>query len=301
MNQNGFLLINKPSGITSFLVCQKVKHHFHFKKVGHCGTLDPAATGLLVLAINEATKFVRYLLNQDKEYVATATLWSQTTTFDAEGQVLKQIAPLDRFMITENQLKQVFNKFSGNFFQIPPIYSAIKINGARMYKKARKGEVIHPEPRAVVIKWIKLLSFDNDQFKIEVHCSKGTYIRSLINDIGVELKSFAYLANLKRTKIGTLLLKNAIPITELFKQNSISKNSSFFLQIDQCLAFPKVDINSEKIITKLQNGLSVSYNHNFAKQSILKLYFKGTFLGLITVVEQNKIKAKRLLSKESWI
>ncbi len=215
--KNGFILINKPAGITSHDVVDKLREITKIKKIGHSGTLDPFATGLLILAISrEATKKLSYFLKLDKEYIATLRLGAESDTFDKEGKIVKKEI---KEIPTLKKIKNVLKTFLGEIEQIPPIFSAKKIKGKKAYDLARKGLKVKLKPQKVKIYEISILKYKFPFLKIKVKCSSGTYIRSLASDIGKKLNCGAYLENLIRTKIGEFSLKNAVSLSQLNSEN----------------------------------------------------------------------------------
>jgi len=212
----GLLLIDKPSGISSFRVVSRVRGIIRAQtnqklKVGHSGTLDPMPTGLLLLAIGAHTKKLAELIKQDKTYEVTMYLGKVSTTGDSEGEVndSSDIVP------KKSQIKEVMKDFTGLIMQTPPIYSAIKINGQRAYDLARKGKQVKIEPRQVEIKSIKLTDYEYPLVKFTAEVSSGTYIRSLVQDMGSQLGSGAYMSDLRRTKIGPYKLEDAVVLDDL--------------------------------------------------------------------------------------
>ncbi len=218
------LLINKPAGWTSFDVVNKIrgviKHHLGLKKikVGHSGTLDPMATGLLLLGTGKCTRDLASLQELGKWYEGTITLGATTPTYDAESEP-DELFPFQH--ITREDLDVALIQFQGELMQIPPIFSAIKVGGQPLYKKARKGEVFEPEARKITLYSLEILRFELPEIDFRVHCSKGTYIRSLAFDLGKSLQSGAYLSRLVRTKIGSYDLKEAVS-PEKFIESIIS-------------------------------------------------------------------------------
>ena len=194
---DGILLINKPAGMTSHDVVNCIRRLLHTKKVGHCGTLDPDATGVLVLCIGKATKALQFLTSEEKEYIATLSLGKSTDTYDASGTVLetKEFQGVDH-------VEEVLLSFLGAQKQMPPIYSAIKVNGKKLYEYARNGEDVHIEPRDIVIKDIQLLEQKDNIIRFQVKCSKGTYIRSLCVDIARKLGYPGHMSHLIRSQSG---------------------------------------------------------------------------------------------------
>lgn len=216
MPDSGFILIDKPLGITSFQVVNQLRKITGLKKIGHAGTLDPLATGLLILAIGRpATRQIDQFVKLDKIYSAKIKLGEVSETYDGEGEKTK----INAKKITKQQLDLALKKFQGPIEQIPPMYSAKKINGQKLYKLARKGVTIERKPHKITIYKIKVSKFKHPDLQIEVHCSSGTYIRSLAHDLGQELGCGAYLAGLKRTKIGDYSLNKAVKIDKLNKKN----------------------------------------------------------------------------------
>lgn len=196
---NGILLLDKPAGITSNAALQAVKRLYRARKAGHTGSLDPLATGLLPLCFGEATKISGFLLDADKRYRVTCRLGERTTTGDAEGEVLETRPVTD---IGEARLQQVLRLFAGEIEQVPPMYSAVKHQGERLYKLARKGVEVEREARRITIHALEMNEFRTPFFDIEVHCSKGTYVRTLVEDIGETLGCGAHVTALRRLGVG---------------------------------------------------------------------------------------------------
>jgi len=208
------LNICKPRGITSFDVVRKVRGKLGVKKVGHCGTLDPLAEGVLIVLAGKATKRANEFSGLDKTYRAGILLGRETDSYDVTGQVVMahSTEDIDTFKINE-----VLKKFHGEIWQVPPMYSAIKIGGRKLYDLARKGVEIEREPRKVVIHNIRMLSFSNPQMEIEVECSKGTYIRSLAHDVGKELGCGGCVESLVRVSVGDFKLGNSIKLNDFLR------------------------------------------------------------------------------------
>ena len=211
----GLLLIDKPKGITSFSAVRKVKNLCQEKRVGHTGTLDPLATGVLPIFIGKATALSSYLLDADKEYVARVRLGISTDSCDITGNVIKQ----SQVNVTEKELLEVVNSFKGEIFQTPPMFSALKKDGVRLYELARQGKEVELEPRRVKILEIELNDFDGIEFNIYVKCSKGTYIRSLCRDIGEKLSCGATMTELRRTATSGFNIETSVPLDLLTEEN----------------------------------------------------------------------------------
>ena len=209
---DGVLLVDKPSGLTSHDVVDRIRRRFGFKKVGHCGTLDPIATGLIVIVLERATKLQNHLMADDKAYEGIMRLGVSTDSQDADGKVIaeKPVPPL-----TSTDLEQVFTRFRGDIQQVPPMISAIKYKGQPLYKLARKGKTIEREPRAIHIYDLRLLTFDPPNAGFRIQCTKGTYVRTLCSDIGDALGCGAHIAELRRTRSGQFDLKDAQPLDTL--------------------------------------------------------------------------------------
>ena len=208
----GILNIDKPSGMTSFRVVHLVRRWTNFNKVGHAGTLDPMATGVLLLCLGRATKQVSKLMEWEKTYVGTIELGVSMDTDDADGKVIsRQIVG----NFSTELILETLEKFCGRIQQVPPMYSAIKKDGKRLYKLARKGIQVHREPRAVYVHRIELLEWNSPNLTIEVTCSKGTYIRAMARDIGCQLGTGAFLSALKRTCIGPYKLEESCSLRKI--------------------------------------------------------------------------------------
>jgi tRNA pseudouridine55 synthase len=209
------ILIDKPLEWTSFDVVQKLRHIIRIKKIGHAGTLDPLASGLLILCTGKFTKRINEYMAKEKEYTGSFTLGAVTPTYDLESEPAN-FKPVDR--ITSEQVKSATQKFTGDILQVPPAHSAIKIGGKRVYELARQGKEVNIEPRKVFIKEFEITNIEMPVIQFRVVCSTGTYIRSLANDFGEALGCGAYLSRLCRTRIGEFLLKDATSIANFEKE-----------------------------------------------------------------------------------
>jgi tRNA pseudouridine55 synthase len=298
-NISGILLLNKSIGLSSNNILQKIKYLFNAEKAGHTGTLDPLASGLLPICLGEATKFSSYLLNGDKEYIATIKLGVETTTYDLEGQILN-IKSTQHLII--NDIKNTILSFIGIIEQVPPIYSALKLNGKPLYKYALNKESIEIKSRIIEIKNITIIDINQDLIKIKVTCSKGTYIRSLAHDIGHKLGVGAHLIELIRTKTNNFSLDNNITfeyLSNINKEDRLKK----LLPIDEMLSsIPIIRINQiayEKIIHG--NHIKVeNLNQNFYLENHeYRIYYNDQFIGL-GILKPNKIlQPKRLIKNIS--
>ncbi len=208
---NGILLLDKPAGITSNDALQKVKRIYFAEKAGHTGALDPLATGMLPICLGEATKFSQYLLDSDKRYVVTAKLGVRTTTSDSDGEVVSE-RPLT---FANGDLIEALDKFRGDIMQIPSMYSALKYQGQPLYKYAREGIEVPREARPITVYELKLLSFEGDELVMEVHCSKGTYIRTIVDDLGELLECGAHVTQLRRTQVSNYPYERMLTLEQL--------------------------------------------------------------------------------------
>ena len=244
---DGVVLVNKPIGITSFAAVKKVSKQLHAKKVGHCGTLDPFASGLLIVTINNATKIARFIESQNKEYIATLVLGIRTDSGDNTGKVIKRLKP-PKFEVL--QLNDVIKSFIGKQTQIPPMHSAIKVNGQKLYELARKGKTIDRQPRPIEIYDIKLLKYRGNTLTFKVNCTKGTYIRTLAEDLATRLGCVGHLKNLERTAIGDFLLADAKNIDKLTVLDDI-------IPISQALKSMSKHIVSKDELSLVNNGAAL--------------------------------------------
>ncbi|MBI4125512.1 MAG: tRNA pseudouridine(55) synthase TruB [Deltaproteobacteria bacterium] len=206
---NGILVVDKPKGPTSHDICQYFKRTLPVKKVGHAGTLDPMATGVLVILLDGATKLQSVFLGKDKEYEFTMKLGETTDTYDAEGKLLEQKPVPDDY---ERKLKELLPQFSGEILQTPPAFSAIKKNGKPLYKLAREGRVVQPEPRKIQIRLLEILKTDLPEATLRCRCSSGTYIRSLAHDLGQRLGCGAHVTALRRLASEPFTIEEALPV-----------------------------------------------------------------------------------------
>lgn len=209
---NIVVVLNKPAGITSHDAVQAVKKAFKVRKAGHAGTLDPIATGVLLVCLNEATKITGYLSDMDKGYLMTIKLGESTDTYDSEGAVTSTVKD---YSVTQEKIEEVLTGFRGEIDQIPPMYSAIKLSGKPLYKLARQGIEVERKPRRIRIDKLELVSYNDPFVTLSVECSKGTYVRSLCNDIGAALATGAHVTGLVRTRIGGIRIEDSALINEL--------------------------------------------------------------------------------------
>ncbi len=291
-NVNGVLLLDKPLVFSSNQALQKVKWLYQAAKAGHTGTLDPLATGLLPICLGEATKFAQYVTDADKTYFATIKLGATTTTGDAEGEVLT-VAPVN---VTPTQFSAACQQFIGEISQLPPMYSALKHAGKPLYEYAREGVDIARQPRLISIKNIVVDNFDTDVATITVTCSKGTYIRTLAEDIGAKLGCGAHLIGLRRIETAGYLLKQAVTIEQL-EAMTIEARTALLLPVDSAIeSLPVVTLNADAAFFIMQ-GQAV-WQSGKTPHGDLRLYDENNhFLGLGYLQDDGKIAPKRLVQK----
>lgn len=273
---DGVLIIDKPSGITSHDVVAKVRKALKTKKVGHTGTLDPLATGVLVVCVEKATKLVNYLTCDEKIYEVEMKLGIKTDTGDITGNIIDEDT---NYKVTIKEANEVIKSFVGKQKQIPPMYSAIKVNGQKLYELARKGIEIEREPRDIEIFDIYNIEINNELIKYTVHCSKGTYVRSLCEDIAQRLGTIGVMTNLRRIKSGQFEIENAIKIDDISEEKIISMEKLF-----------DKEINVQNNLKELLNGMKIAIQK---PDGLYKLY-ADRFIG-IGKIEGNYLKREIIL------
>ena len=248
---NGILIVDKPAGWTSMDVCAKLRGVFHEKRVGHSGTLDPMATGVLPIFIGRATRAVEFAEKSDKEYIAGLKLGVITNTQDTTGEVLEE-RPV---RVTREQLEGALERFRGDIMQIPPMFSAIKINGKKLYELARKGREVERPARPVTIKALELMEQQGgDLYTIKVRCTKGTYIRTLCHDIGAALGCGGCMASLRRTMAAGFTLEDAVSLEQIRTE---ADPASLLLPVDCLFAGrPVLVLKSAEAEKKIRNGMT---------------------------------------------
>ena len=288
---SGVLLLDKPFGFSSNQALQKVKWLYQAAKAGHTGTLDPLATGLLPICFGEATKFSHYLLDAHKGYHATIQLGSTTTTGDAEGEVLSH----SEVNVSPAQIDRVIAQFIGKITQVPPMYSALKFEGKALYEYAREGVDIERVARDVTIFDIQLIRFEKDVIEITVTCSKGTYIRTLAEDMGAALGCGAHLIGLRRTSTADYRLENAVTIEQLEKM-TLNDKDALLLAVDSSLQnMPAVHVDADSAFY-LSQGQSIWQSGQIPAEDFRLYDAAGTFLGLGKRLDDGKIAPKRLVN-----
>lgn len=277
---DGLLVINKPKGFTSHDVVNVVRKVLNEKRVGHTGTLDPNATGVLPILIGKATKVSKYLIEHNKEYIATIELGKLTDTGDEEGKIIEEDLNFEGIVKNLNikKIQEVLIEFLGKQKQIPPIYSAIKINGKKAYEYARQGQTVEIEPRDIEIFDIELLNFLNNEIEFRVVCSKGTYIRTLCEDISKKIGTLGYMKELKRTKINDFTIEKSITIEEL--KSNIQEFKNRIISIENLFQDKeRILLNTRKEELFL-NGMLLTFQQ---PNGIYRIYNNEKFIGIGTI------------------
>ena len=283
---DGVIVIDKPGGLSSSAVVLKVKGIVGARKAGHAGTLDPIATGVLPLCINEGTKLVPFFMQCEKEYIATLRLGIETDTQDREGAVIRQteVIPADH-----GEILSVFNEFQGAVLQTPPMFSALKHNGVPLYRIARMGGDVPRQPRSITIYRIAVLSFDLPFITFSVQCSSGTYVRTLCADIGAHLKCGAHLVELKRVRNGAFHINRALPLEELKAEAHNGSLGKLIIPLSQALPELPAIVVTQQLGNKVSHGMLCTVSDiagtslpNFTAGEKVKLVTaEGTLLAVV--------------------
>lgn len=294
-NISGVLLLNKPKGISSNRALQRVRAMLNASKAGHTGNLDPMATGLLPLCFGEATKFSSYLLDADKAYIATARLGQVSDTGDAEGNIIQE-RPVPE--LNEAQIKEAMARFVGDIEQVPPMYSALKQNGQPLYKLAREGKTVERKARSVTIFDLELIEWNAPDLTFSVRCSKGTYVRTLAEDIGETLGCGAHLVMLHRTHTGGFTGDEMLEFDRLQAERDLEQSlDGYLLATDVLVAhFPKKDLSAEET-ARILHGQDIACDQVYSDK--VRLYDdQGRFIGLAESAEAGRLQPKRLVVSE---
>ena len=285
---DGFLILDKPTGITSAQCVYKLRSVLGIKKIGHCGTLDPLATGLLPISIGEGTKFSNYLTDKDKLYEVVIKFGLETDTGDITGKIVSK----SQKSYSLNSLETEVKRIEGFQDQLPPMYSALKVKGKPLYYWARRGVFLSREERKINVSEVTLIEHNNKEAKLRIACSKGTYIRGLAEDLGRRIKCYATVKSLRRLKVGHLHLDSNSCNLHDKKEEILSKiNSCDSMLID----LKKIRINLEDA-KKVRNGLSIDYTAQLKNKRLVRIYTETElFVGLGEILE-NKLFPKKLLA-----
>jgi tRNA pseudouridine55 synthase len=289
---NGILNILKPTGMTSHDVVNSVRKILGIKKVGHGGTLDPNVAGVLVVCVGKGTKFSEILMNGDKEYICELILGKRTDTQDSYGNIIEERSIPD---YNEKYIKNVLKKFEGEQLQVPPAFSAVKYKGKKLYEYARNNIIIEKPGKTVNIKSIELIRFNNNRILMKVKCSKGTYMRTLCNDIGISLGSLGYMGILVRTDAKGLNINDSITLEELKYLKENNRLNECLIPLDKIIPLKKVYVD-EKYYNKLVNGneIDVKLNTSIPDDNFF-IYCKNSLIGIGHKTFENKIKINKLM------
>jgi tRNA pseudouridine55 synthase len=286
----GILNILKPTGMTSHDVVSNVRKILNIKKVGHAGTLDPNVAGVLVICVSKATKLSEYLMSGDKEYVCELILGQSTDTQDSYGMVIDKS---DKVSVTREELNEVLKKFTGELIQIPPAYSAVKLHGKKLYEYARQNIQVEKQGRPINIKSIELLKFDGNKALLKVRCSKGTYIRTLCNDIGKSLGTFGHMGILIRTESKGLHINNSVTLEKLKYLNDSNKLDECLIPVESIYKLDKINVES-KYYDRLTAGNEVEAGLNTDSDKFY-VYCRNSLIGIGKKVKDNTIKIDKML------
>ena len=287
---DGIVLLNKSKGISSFKAINKLKWIIKSNKVGHAGTLDPIAEGLLIVMVNNATKFSDNLMKRDKEYFIELKLGYETATYDTEGEITEKYE--GEINISDEKIFEAIRSFTGEIMQVPPMYSAIKINGEKLYELARKGIEVERQKREAEIYSLIILNFYDNKIRFEVNCSKGTYIRSLFNDIASDTDNFAYMSSLCRSKYGIFKIENAFSLERLknFNENQLYNS---LMKIEDVFEYERIDFD-KKYFKHISNGLRKTFD--IEKEGIFKIYCDNIFIGIGELVSEESGKLLKMIN-----
>jgi tRNA pseudouridine55 synthase len=292
---DGILLLDKPFDTTSNGALQRIKHLFAAKKAGHTGSLDPLATGMLPICFGEATKICQFLLESEKYYLVTAQLGVRTTTGDAEGEVLSTRPVIG---VTREGIEQCLEQFKGAIEQIPPMYSAVKFNGKPLYKLARRGIEIERQPRLVQIHALSLNAFEGDTFVIEVHCSKGTYVRTLVEDIGNVLGCGAHVSRLRRSAVAPYqdsVMYTLPELEEIREKQGLEALRRYLLPLESSVQnYPAIKLTTAATFY-LRMGQPVMATH-IRSNGLIRLFSdNGEFMGIGEMLDDGRVTPRRLV------
>ena len=289
---NGILLVDKPQGATSNEVLQFVKRLFRAKKAGHTGSLDPIATGMLPICFGFATKFSQFLLNADKHYIVTGKLGEITASEDREGEV---VAKYEVTNIDAHAIENILPKFRGKVLQTPPMYSVLKHKGQPLYKLARQGITVARHPREITIYTLQLLTVNGEFFKLVMRCSKGTYVRTVVSDIGKMLGCGAHVTDLRRLAVGPYQAGAMLPLAELQKL-SYQELDKFLLPLESMLTNMPQLILARDMICHIQQGQPLLLPNAPASGWIKIVDTTGKFLGVGEIMPDGKVNPRKIIN-----
>jgi tRNA pseudouridine synthase B len=292
---HGVFLLDKPQGMSSNDIMQKVKRIFRANKAGHTGALDPLATGMLPICLGEATKFSQFLLDADKRYLVTAKLGERTDTSDAEGQIVE----IHDVNVKTPEILTALEQFRGNILQVPTMFSALKYNGKPLYEYARQGITVEREARPITIFELNFIEYNAPYLTLEVHCSKGTYIRTLVDDLGDVLGCGAHVTMLRRTAVADYPTEKMLDwhaLQSLAEQQDLSLLDALLLPMDTAVAkLPALTLN-ESQTQGIGFGQRIKFDNPNRLQGQVRLFsHENRFLGVAVIDENNVIRPQRLV------
>jgi len=287
---SGVLVVDKPVGMTSHDVVQSIRKGTNIRRVGHTGTLDPRASGVLVILVGPAVRLSEYVSASDKRYQAIIQLGTTTDTYDSDGRVLSS-SPVE---ITEEQFNEVLQEFVGEIEQVPPPYSAIKVKGRKAYDMAREGEEVELKPRTINVYNLELLEWAPPEAVIDVYCSSGTYVRSLAHDLGEMIGCGAHLVGLRRTKSGRFTLRDAVPLRKLREAFEDGTWSKYLIPAAEALSdWPALELNTEELDT-VRHGRRIPADPGIGKM-VRAVSDQGELVGLLELdPETNEWQPKKV-------
>jgi tRNA pseudouridine55 synthase len=278
---SGVLVVDKPVGMTSHDVVQVIRNGTGLRRAGHTGTLDPRASGVLVVLVGPAVRLSEFVSASDKRYQAIIRLGSATDTFDADGKITQ---PEQQVNVTEDQFEKVLATFVGEIEQVPPPYSAVKVQGRKAYEMARQGEVVELAPRKITVHHLEVLEWAPPEVVIDVHCSSGTYVRSLANDLGTTLGCGAYLVGLRRTKSGRFSLRDATPLRKLQEAFNAGNWYQYLIPAAEALAeWPAVELSPDDV-ENVRHGHRIKSDPAAKPGSVRGVSTQGELVALMELV-----------------
>lgn len=284
----GVFNIDKPAGLTSHDVVNRLRRLTQVRRIGHAGTLDPLATGVLLLSVGRATRLIEYLVGHSKRYQATIRLGQETDSYDAEGEIVAE-RPFDQ--VTQSQILDVLSQFKGDVEQLPPLYSAIKKDGQPLYKLARQGTNVQRQPRAVTFYAVEMLAWTPPELTLEVHCSSGTYIRSLAHDIGQALACGGHIVQLRRTAVGDFSIENAVALNHMTAENI----GEYCLEMETAVGhLPRLTLSYEQA-QELLHGRKILHQGEAAENTLAQIFTEDNQFWGIAIAQSNCWKAKKML------
>ena len=291
---DGIVVLDKATGVTSNAALQDVKRLYEANKAGHTGSLDPLATGVLPLCLGEATKVSQFLLDADKQYRARIKLGVRTDSGDSEGRILSQ---QDNVLLQREDIEKALKVFTGEIEQLPPMYSALKKDGVPLYKLARAGKTVEREPRRVTIHRIELTAFVDDEVEVEIDCSKGTYIRTIADDLGEALGCGGHIVALRRTRAGDFTEDDCVKLETLRtekEENGLEQIDQHLIAMDRAVSnLPEVRL-PEITASQLRHGQAVMVRH-LPADGLVRLYEDEQFIGIGCIDDDGKVAPRRLI------